>query len=167
MYLCARTFDFASFSVLIFDFGIVPTMWYILCLHLLHNHDVFVTQNATNMCVHTAWIETKLYTTIHRGRIVMVAGFTITSANCAYHWDKDCQWLAAGRWFSLCTPISSTNEKKPYNWNIVESGVEHHNPNPMGLLFSFITSSLEKQLPLIRQKEIPGQFPLVRITYEL
>ena len=111
MYLCARTFDFASFSVLIFDFGIVPTMWYILCLHLLHNHGVFVTQNATNLCVHTAWIETKLYTTIHRGRIVMVAGLTITYANCAYHWDKDCQWLAAGRWFSLCTPISSTNKK--------------------------------------------------------
>jgi hypothetical protein len=24
--------------------------------------------------------------------------------------DKVCQWLAAGRWFSLCTPVSSTNK---------------------------------------------------------
>jgi hypothetical protein len=24
--------------------------------------------------------------------------------------DKDCQWLAAGRWFSLGTPVSSTNK---------------------------------------------------------
>ena len=30
--------------------------------------------------------------------------------------NKDCQWLVAGQ----CL----------YNWNIVESGVKHHNPNP-------------------------------------
>ena len=24
--------------------------------------------------------------------------------------DKVCQWLATGRWFSLCTPVSSTNK---------------------------------------------------------
>jgi len=24
--------------------------------------------------------------------------------------DKVCQWLATGRWFSLATPVSSTNE---------------------------------------------------------
>ena len=25
-------------------------------------------------------------------------------------WDKVCQWLAADQWFSLCTPVSSTNK---------------------------------------------------------
>jgi hypothetical protein len=45
--------------------------------------------------------------------------------------NKDCQWLAAGRWFSLSTPIFSTNKTESrYNWNIVESGVKHHDPKP-------------------------------------
>ena len=43
--------------------------------------------------------------------------------------DKVCQWLAIGRCFSLGTPVSSTNKTEPwYNWNIVESGIKHHNP---------------------------------------
>ena len=32
--------------------------------------------------------------------------------------DKDCQWLAAGRWFSNGTPVSSTN--KAYRHDIAE-----------------------------------------------
>jgi hypothetical protein len=40
---------------------------------------------------------------------------------------KVCQWLAAGRWFSPGTSVSSTNN----NWNIIDSGVKHHNPNPI------------------------------------
>jgi len=47
----------------------------------------------------------------------MVVGFTSTYAIGAYHgWccgfdcDKVCQWLAAGRWFSPCPPISSANK---------------------------------------------------------
>jgi len=42
---------------------------------------------------------------------------------------KECQWLAAGRWFS---PLSSTKENWPlrYNWYIVESGIKHHATNP-------------------------------------
>jgi hypothetical protein len=48
----------------------------------------------------------------------MVVGFTC---------DKVCQWLVTGRWFS---PVSSTNQTdSQYNWNIVESGAKHHNPN--------------------------------------
>ena len=45
--------------------------------------------------------------------------------------DKVCQWLAAGRWFSPGTRVSSTNKtyQPRYNWNFVESGVKHHNPN--------------------------------------
>ena len=41
--------------------------------------------------------------------------------------DKLCQWLAAGRWFSSGT--TSTN-KTGRHWNIVESGIDHPNPNP-------------------------------------
>jgi hypothetical protein len=74
----------------------------------------------------------------NRGRDCMVVGFTITLCTCAisayHHWiyefetrscrgvldttlcDNVCQWLATGRWFS-----------PRYNWNIVESGVKHHN----------------------------------------
>ena len=37
-------------------------------------------------------------------------------------YDKVCQWLAAGHWFSPGT--------LKY-WNIVESDVIHHNPNPI------------------------------------
>ena len=65
---------------------------------------------------------------IRRGRDRMVVGFTTTCAISAYHlclefephywWgvldttscDKVCQWLAAGRWFSPHTMVSSTNK---------------------------------------------------------
>ena len=66
----------------------------------------------------------------HHGLDRMVVGFTTTCAISAYHhksccefksrsWrdvldtalcDKVCQWLAAGWWFSLCPPDSSTNK---------------------------------------------------------
>jgi hypothetical protein len=42
--------------------------------------------------------------------------------------DKVCQWLATGRWFSPCSPDSSTN-KTDHHGNIVESGVKHHQTN--------------------------------------
>jgi hypothetical protein len=35
-----------------------------------------------------------------------------------------------GRWFSPGTLVSSSNKSDRYNWNIIESGVNHHNPNP-------------------------------------
>ena len=38
--------------------------------------------------------------------------------------DQVCQWLATGRWFSPCTPVSWPPR---YNWNIVESGIKYHN----------------------------------------
>jgi hypothetical protein len=50
----------------------------------------------------------------------MVIAFIATYANSAYHHrrgvldttlsDKDCQYLATGRWFSPGTPVSSTNK---------------------------------------------------------
>jgi hypothetical protein len=70
----------------------------------------------------------------------MVVGFTTTCAIRAYHqrcefepcsWrvivdttscDKACQWLATGRWFSLDTPVSSTN--KSHRHNITENSAE-------------------------------------------
>ena len=45
--------------------------------------------------------------------------------------DKVCQWLAAGQWFSLGNllfPTYKTDRPPRYNWNIVESGIKHHNP---------------------------------------
>ena len=46
--------------------------------------------------------------------------------------DIVCHWLAAGWWSSPGTSVSSINKNWPprYNWNIVESDVKHHNPNP-------------------------------------
>jgi hypothetical protein len=49
-------------------------------------------------------------------------------------WDNVCQWLAADRWISPGTPVSSTNKTDHY-WNIVESGVKHHNHNPPPYIF--------------------------------
>jgi hypothetical protein len=45
-------------------------------------------------------------------------------AKCTTLCDKVCQWLATGRWFSPGTP--PINRPPRYNWNIVESGVKHH-----------------------------------------
>ena len=44
--------------------------------------------------------------------------------------DKVCLWLSTGRWFSPGTPHQQ-NWQPRYNWNIVESGVKHHNSNPL------------------------------------
>ena len=76
----------------------------------------------------------------------MVVGFTTTCGISAFHhlncefkscwWrgvldttvcDTVCQWLAVGLWFSLGTPVYSTNKTDCHD--IVESGVKHHNPN--------------------------------------
>jgi hypothetical protein len=38
---------------------------------------------------------------------------------------SDLRW-----WFSLSTPVSSTNNTKLITYNIVESCVKHHNTNP-------------------------------------
>ena len=49
---------------------------------------------------------------------------------------KVCQWLVAGRgflWVHQFPPPIKLNAR--YNWNIVDSGVKHHNPNS---LLSFI-----------------------------
>ena len=43
--------------------------------------------------------------------------------------DKVCQWFVTGRWFSLGPPVSSTNKTDCHNWNIVESGIKHHQTN--------------------------------------
>ena len=51
-----------------------------------------------------------------------------------------CQWLATGQWFSLGTPVSSTNKTDgQYNWNIVESGVKHHKPSKECQIKKYLT----------------------------
>jgi hypothetical protein len=64
---------------------------------------------------------------------------------CTILCDKVCQWLAAVWWFSLGTPVSSTNKTDCYSWIIVESSVKHHYPNPAhdGLCTTVESSSLE------------------------
>jgi hypothetical protein len=39
-----------------------------------------------------------------------------------------CQWLLIGRWFSPVVSANYITWPPWYNWNIVESGVKHHNP---------------------------------------
>ena len=41
-------------------------------------------------------------------------------------YDKVCQWLVTGRWFSLVSSTNKTELHDIYNWNNVESGVKHH-----------------------------------------
>ena len=98
----------------------------------------------------------------------MLFGFTITCVISAYHhlsceleprsWlgvldttlcDKVCQWFATGQWFSLGTPVSSTNKidrldihvAENKNRNIIGSGVKHHKANHI-ILACFSTLGL-------------------------
>ena len=61
---------------------------------------------------------------------------------------KVCQWLVTGHWFSPGTPFSSTNKIDLHN--IVESGVKHHNPNPLHLLVCVLSVNALKQSPNLR-----------------
>ena len=56
--------------------------------------------------------------------------------------DKVCQWLATGQWFSLGTrfPPPIKLDMPQYNWNIVESGIKHHNPYPIVIFQVVLTS---------------------------
>ena len=74
----------------------------------------------------------------------IVVGFRRDALNTTFC-DKVCQWLATGRLFSPGTPVSSTNKiDRHENWNIVDSGAKHHNPNPT--LFIFINEMAETWL---------------------
>jgi hypothetical protein len=69
-------------------------------------------------------------------------------------YDNVCQWLAAGRWFSpgaLNSFLHQWNWQPRYNWNIVESGVKHHNPNPNTLKHRFAPGCIS----LIQKMEFP------------
>ena len=47
-------------------------------------------------------------------------------------YDKVYQWLAASRWFSPGTPVSSNNKTDRHDivGIVVENSVKYHNPNP-------------------------------------
>ena len=64
----------------------------------------------------------------YHGHDRMVVGFATTCAIGTYHhswqgvldatlYDKICQWLATGRWFSPGTPVSSTNKTDRHDIN--------------------------------------------------
>ena len=82
----------------------------------------------------------------HRGRDRMVVGFTTTCAISTYHYkscelesrlwrcvlnitlcDKVCQWLVAGQWLSLGTPVSSINTTDCHDITeiMLKVGVKH------------------------------------------
>ena len=109
--------------------------------------------------MYVSWIFYLLHVLKRGHRDRMVVGFTTTCAISAYHhkrcefksqsWqgvhdttlcDKVCQWLAGGRWFSVGTLVFLHQKNWPprYNWNIVESGVKHHNPNPNSFTLFFL-----------------------------
>ena len=90
-----------------------------------------------------------------RGRDRMVVGFiasmqlvyitiNVVSSNPAHArytryniCDKGCQWLAAGRWFSLGTPVSSTNKTDRHDiveisLNVALSTITHPTQSPNG-----------------------------------
>ena len=47
-------------------------------------------------------------------------------------------WYTTGRWFSPGSTISFTN--KTDRWNIVKSGVKHHNPHPIQVVWNLHTT---------------------------
>ena len=92
--------------------------------HMIDANHCFVNTTAYQVKVSIFMVDLK-----SRCRDRMVVGFTTTYAISAYHhwwcefesrsgqgvldttWcDKVCQWLAAGRWFSPGTPVSSINK---------------------------------------------------------
>ena len=70
--------------------------------------------------------------------------------------DKVCQWLVTDWWFSLGTPVSSTNKTDHwYSWNIVESGVKHHNHNPIYSTHEFkLALQIACQINSVSQKKL-------------
>ena len=63
--------------------------------------------------------------------------------------DKVCQWLAPGRWFSPCTPISSPNKTDHTDiTKIVESGTKHHKLKPILIGLSIFWLDMVKQIDI-------------------
>jgi hypothetical protein len=66
---------------------------------------------------------------------------------------KVCQWFATVLWFSTAIPgfLQHKNWPPRYNWNIVESGVEPHNPRhciincAYNMCFVFICSIMKNK----------------------
>jgi hypothetical protein len=71
--------------------------------------------------------------------------------------DKVCQWLATGRWFSLGATVSSINETDRSDITIVESGVKHHNPNPINTKVVIRSRNLKKNRKTMAKKRTKGQ----------
>ena len=80
--------------------------------------------------------------------------------------DKVCQRLAAGRWFSPDTPVSSTN-KADCHWNIVESGVKHHNHNSYVFSISIISQDLHSGVRNASFKLVLNETDEVKYTTEV
>ena len=76
--------------------------------------------------------------------------------------DKVCQGLGTGRWFS--PPLHQLNWPPWYNWNIVESGINHHNP-----CFCSITNQFYKKFHSLHRPLVDQElwFLLIRLAFHL
>ena len=115
---CYSTSKFVMPSPLsLLQFAMV--IWYILCPGPLwsHSYGSWIYNYLFNQCLSllTLWV------------LILFMRGVLDTTLC----DKVCQWLTAGQWFSPGTPVTSTNktDRHDYSWNIVESGVKHHEPN--------------------------------------
>ena len=99
------------------------------------------------------------------GRGRMVVGFTTTYAISAHHhwclmlWvrilirarcttlcDNVCQWLATGRWFSPCLPVSYTNKSDRHD--ISESGVASKQASKHHYFRHFTTQRIQRPIKM-------------------
>ena len=97
----------------------------------------------------SSWLWLCLLARGRRSRDRMVVGLTTTCAISTYqYWscefksrtwrgvldttlcDKVCQWLPAGRWFSSCIPVSSTNKTDRHEINEIILNVTWNTMNP-------------------------------------
>ena len=97
--------------------------------HLWHRYSAMVNQvMVATVKLSKWWLQFKR---ARRGRDrclspLMLSVRILVRTRCTTLCDKVCQWLSAGRWFSLVSP---TNKTGRHNWNIVESCAKHHNTN--------------------------------------
>jgi hypothetical protein len=100
MYLCIRVIDFVSFFDCSNGFWKFPTVWYFLFFILLlgpswaWSYDSWIYNYLYNRCLSPLmlWVQISI------------------RVKCTTLCDKVCRWLPTGRWFSLGSPVSSTNK---------------------------------------------------------
>ena len=95
----------------LFGFGRFSNNYEYFQYYILLIHTIYSTQGPSWPCSYGSWIYNyQCLSPLTRVQIPIRQGVLNTTL-C----DKVCQWLAAGRWFSLGTPVSSTNKTDGHN----------------------------------------------------